>query len=69
MMSKIEITQARILFKVIRRRSRKKSAQGNKSLILKKDTIKNPRISNKTKLTSKPRNKFFNQDSKKGPHT
>ena len=69
MMSQIEITQARILFKVIRRKSRKKSAQGNKSLILKKDTIKNPRISKKTKLTSKPSNKFFNQDSKKGLHT
>jgi hypothetical protein len=49
MIFKVMIILAKILFKVIRKKFKKKLALASKSPTLKKDTIRNPHISKKIK--------------------
>ena len=60
MIFKVMIILAKKLFKVIRKKFKKKLALASKSPTLKKDTIRNPLISKKIKQTSK-RSKKFNK--------
>ena len=53
MIFKVMIILAKILFKVIRKKFKKKLALASKYPTLKKDTIRNPHISKKIKQTSK----------------